>query len=94
MGQGGRGGARERGSIERRAQPHEPQAGGQRLHPGLQPLGGAANLALDQIARHGAARVSFRNDRAEPSAGLRTLRLIKRDHFIHRLLTSRFSECG
>jgi hypothetical protein len=57
-------------------------------------LGGAANLALDQIARHGAARVAFWNDRAEPNAGLGTLRLIKRDHFIHRLLTSRFRDCG
>ena len=94
LAQGSRCGARELASIERRPQPHDPQPGRKWLHAGIHSFGAGADLTLDQIARHGAARVTFRDDRAEPDARLRAPFGIDAGLFIHRLLTSRFSICG
>lgn len=92
--QGGGSGARELRSIERCSQPHDPQAGCKGLCVGVQALGGAANLTLDQIARHGAAGVAFGNDGAEPDPWPWVWRWVDFSLVIHRLLTNRFSVCG
>lgn len=79
----GAGRAHERGAIERCTQSHDPEARRQRLPGNVHALNGAADLALDQRAGDGPARMALGNDHPQPGTLAREGRRRYRTPVIH-----------